>query len=215
VSIISTSFNLSRSPSVNGLRGLHACVFALGALPAGIMVLALLRGELGVNPVETLIHGTGIWALRLLLLTLAITPIRWLSGAVWVIRLRRQVGLWAFFYAFSHFSIFIIFEHSLVLSTIALDIIERPYILLGTSAFVLLLPLALTSTQGWMRRLGRNWKRLHRLIYPAALLGLLHFFWLIKANRWVEPLIYAALLAVMLGWRLWRRRSALWPTRFA
>jgi len=158
--------------------------------------------------VETLLHSTGVWSLRLLLVTLAVTPLRWLTGAAWVVRLRRQIGLWAFAYAFAHFGVFIVFDHGLALVPILEDIARRPYILVGTSALLLMLPLAVTSTQGWMRRLGRQWKRLHWLIYPAAVLGLVHFFWLIKANRWAEPLTYAALLALLLGWRLWRRRPA-------
>jgi Predicted membrane protein len=167
------------------VRGL---VFALGALPAAALVARLITANLGVNPVETLLHGTGIWALRFLLITLAITPLRWLTGLNGLVRLRRQIGLWAFFYAIIHFSIFAVFEHSLVIATMLNDVAERPYILVGTAALMLLIPLALTSTTGWIRRLGRNWKRLHWLVYPAGVLGLVHFFWLIKPtaglSRW-------------------------------
>lgn len=195
-------------PPLSAVRGL---VFALGALPAAALVARLITANLGVNPVETLLHGTGIWALRFLLITLAITPLRWLTGLNGLIRLRRQIGLWAFFYAITHFSIFAVFEHSLVIATMLNDVAERPYILVGTAALMLLIPLALTSTTGWIRRLGRNWKRLHWLVYPAGVLGLVHFFWLIKADRWVEPLAYALILAGLLGVRLWRR----WPGRSA
>ncbi len=190
------------NPKLAALRGI---IFGLSALPAFLLITQLMGGRLGVNPVESLLHGTGIWALRFLLITLAISPLRWLTGLNWLIRLRRQIGLWAFFYAVSHFSIFAIFEHSLVLATMLNDIADRPYILVGTAALTLLIPLALTSTTGWIRRLGRHWKRLHWLIYPAAVLALVHFFWLIKADRWLEPLIYAGVLLVLLAWRLGRR----------
>lgn len=187
------------------MAGIRAAVFALCALPAVLLIAGLLQGTLGANPVERLLNGTGSWGLRFLIATLAMTPLRWATGAGWVVRLRRQIGLWAFFYAAAHFSVFAVFEHGLGLSAIVSDIVQRPFILVGASALLLLLPLALTSTQGWIRRLGRNWKRLHWLIYPAAILGVVHFFWLIKADRWTEPLIYAGILAVLLGWRVVKR----------
>lgn len=180
-------------------------VFALCLLPAALLTQALFTGGLGVNPVETLLRDLGDWGLRLLLVTLAITPLRWLTGAAWLIRLRRMLGLFAFTYVVLHLSVFVVFEHSLRLAGILDDIANRPYILVGFSAFLLLLPLALTSTQGWMRRLGRRWKQLHWLVYPAAILGVAHFFLLIKANRWTEPLIYAGVLAALLGYRMVRR----------
>ena len=184
---------------------LRGGVFILCAVPAALLTERLLTGGLGANPVESLLHGTGSWGLRLLLVTLAITPLRHITGANWLVRLRRQIGLWAFAYAVAHFLIFIVFEHRAVLSSIVEDIIARPYILIGTSAFFLLLPLAITSTKGWIRRLGKRWKQLHWLIYPAAVLGVVHFFMLIRANRWTEPLIYAAVLALLLGFRVLRR----------
>ena len=199
---------LRRPPGPRIMAMLRLAVFLLCGLPAAALVGGLFLGHLGANPVETLLHSTGVWSLRLLLVTLGVTPLRWLTGAAWVVRLRRQIGLWAFAYAFAHFGVFIVFDHGLALVPILEDIARRPYILVGTSALLLMLPLAVTSTQGWMRRLGRQWKRLHWLIYPAAMLGLVHFFWLIKANRWAEPLTYAALLALLLGWRLWRRGPA-------
>ena len=184
---------------------LRVGVFILCAVPAALLTERLLTGGLGANPVESLLHGTGSWGLRLLLVTLAITPLRHITGANWLVRLRRQIGLWAFAYAVAHFLIFIVFEHRAVLISIVEDIIARPYILIGTSAFFLLLPLAITSTKGWIRRLGKRWKQLHWLIYPAAVLGVVHFFMLIRANRWTEPLIYAAVLALLLGFRVLRR----------
>ncbi|MBS3785321.1 MAG: sulfoxide reductase heme-binding subunit YedZ [Gammaproteobacteria bacterium] len=184
---------------------LRVGVFILCAVPAALLSERLLTGGLGANPVEALLHGTGSWGLRLLLVTLAITPLRHITGANWLVRLRRQIGLWAFAYAAAHFLIFIVFEHRAVLSSIVEDIIARPYILIGTSAFLLLMPLAITSTKGWIRRLGKRWQRLHWLIYPAAVLGVVHFFMLIRANRWTEPLIYAAVLVLLLGFRVLRR----------
>ena len=184
---------------------LRGGVFILCAVPAALLTERLLTGGLGANPVESLLHGTGSWGLRLLLVTLAITPLRHITGANWLVRLRRQIGLWAFAYAVAHFLIFIVFEHRAVLSSIVEDIIARPYILIGTSAFLLLMPLAITSTKGWIRRLGKRWQRLHWLIYPAAVLGVVHFFMLIRANRWTEPLIYAAVLVLLLGFRVLRR----------
>jgi sulfoxide reductase heme-binding subunit YedZ len=199
---------IRRTPPPMGLMGIRMGVFALAGLPAAMLVWGLVQGDLGVNPVETLLDTTGIWGLRFLVATLAITPIRWLTGATWLVRLRRQVGLWAFFYAAAHFTVFAVFDHSLALGPIIADIAKRPFILVGMTALLLMVPLAVTSTRGWIRRLGKRWRQLHWLVYPAAVLGLVHFFWLIRANRWTEPMIYAALLAIFLGWRLWRRRPA-------
>ncbi|PWG60916.1 sulfite oxidase heme-binding subunit YedZ [Sediminicurvatus halobius] len=191
------------------LLALRIVVFGLCLAPAGLLLRDLFTGGLGVNPVETLLRELGDWGLRLLLVTLAITPLRWLTGAAWLIRLRRMLGLFAFSYVVLHLSVFVVFEHSLRLAGILDDIANRPYILVGFSAFLLLVPLAVTSTQGWMRRLGRRWKQLHWLVYPAAILGVAHFFLLIKANRWTEPLIYAGILATLLGYRLARRAGPL------
>ncbi len=187
------------------MRALRVGVFVVCAIPAILLIARLFSGRLGVNPVETLLLETGVWGLRFLLITLAITPIRQMTGAVWLVRLRRQLGLWAFFYAASHFSVYALFDHGLVLATMLDDIVKRPFVLVGMAALLMLLPLAVTSTKGWMRRLGRYWKRLHWLIYPAASLGLLHFFWIIRANRWTEPLLYAGILMFLLGWRGWRK----------
>jgi len=187
------------------LLALRIGVFGLCLVPAGLLLRDLVTGGLGVNPVETLLRELGDWGLRLLLVTLAITPLRWVTGAAWLIRLRRMLGLFAFAYVALHLSAFVVFEHSLRIGGILDDIANRPYILVGFSAFLLLVPLAVTSTQAWMRRLGRRWKQLHWLVYPAATLGVAHFFLLIKANRWTEPLIYAGVLAVLLGYRVLQR----------
>jgi sulfoxide reductase heme-binding subunit YedZ len=158
-------------------------------------------GDLGANPVETLIHGTGDWALRLLVATLAITPLRRFSGWSEPLRWRRMLGLFAFFYASLHFCAYALLDQRLNLSLIWEDVVERPYISVGFSVFVLLIPLAVTSTKGMMRRLGRRWKALHRLVYPAAIGAALHYLWLVKVDL-REPLIYLTIIILLLILRL-------------
>ncbi len=167
----------------------------------GGYLAALVGDRLGANPVEALSHASGAWALRLLLLTLAMTPLRRLSGWSWPLRMRRLLGLWAFFYAVLHLSVWIWLDQGLDWRAMAEDLAKRPYVMLGMAAFGLLVPLAVTSTRGWMRRLGRRWKRLHRGVYPAALLAVGHFLWLTKAD-YLEPGIYAGVLLGLLGLRL-------------
>ncbi|HHI77041.1 MAG TPA: sulfoxide reductase heme-binding subunit YedZ, partial [Gammaproteobacteria bacterium] len=151
---------------------------------------------------------TGDWALRLLLATLAMTPLRRLLHAAWPLRLRRMLGLYAFFYASLHFLIWLVLDQELRWDAILADIAKRPYVTVGFTAWLLMLPLALTSTRAAMRRLGRRWARLHRLVYPTAVLGVLHYLWLVKVDI-TEPLIYGAILAVLLLARL--RWSFSWP----
>ncbi|MCC5809186.1 MAG: sulfoxide reductase heme-binding subunit YedZ [Ectothiorhodospiraceae bacterium] len=170
---------------------------------------AVVTGAAGPNPVEYLSHETGQWGLRLLLLTLAVSPLRRLTGWAWLIRFRRMLGLFAFFYVCCHFLVFAVFDHSLGLPSILEDIVKRPYILVGTLAFLLLIPLAITSTNSMMRRLGRRWKALHRFSYLIAALAVLHFFMLVKVDT-REPLIYAGVLAALL---LLRLRPGQWLAR--
>ena len=132
------------------------------------------------------------------------TPLRRLTGAAWLVRLRRMLGLFAFFYVILHFVSYAVIDQGLALKFIVEDILERPFITLGVIALLLLIPLAATSTNGMMRRLGRNWQRLHRLVYPVAVLGVWHFWWQVKQDI-REPVIYAAILALLLGYRLWYR----------
>lgn len=171
-----------------------------------------MRGRLGANPIERITHHTGWWGLALLIATLAITPVRRLTGWNRVIRLRRLVGLFAFFYVVLHFLTWLALDHFFYWPGILEDIAKRPYITAGFTAFLLLIPLAVTSTKGWIRRLGRRWTLLHRLAYPAAALGVLHFFWRVKADT-REPLIFAAVLALLLLFRIpaLRRVSARRP----
>ena len=177
-------------------------VFIVSLIPLGGLFWMGFQGDLGANPVETITHQTGEWGLRFLLITLAVTPLRRLLGWNWLQRFRRMLGLFAFFYVCLHFATYLVFDHFFNLQTILDDVLERPYITLGFSAFLLLIPLAVTSTNTMMKRLGRNWQRLHRLVYFIGILAVLHFLWLVKAD-YLEPVIYAGLLALLLGYRLW------------
>lgn len=191
--------------------GLKPVVFVLLLLPAALLLAGLIRGTLGADPVATLLWQTGLWALRLLLASLAVTPLQRLTGWRWPIRFRRQLGLFAFFYACLHLAVYAVFDRSLDLAAVWEDIVERPFITVGALAFLLLVPLAATSTRAAVRRLGPRWQQLHRLVYLAAGLAVLHYLWLVKADL-RPPLIYAGILATLLLLRLplrllpWRRR---------
>jgi len=156
-----------------------------------------------------LIHRFGIWGLNFLLITLAVTPLRFLTGRNWLIRFRRMLGLFAFFYILMHFLTYAGLDQRFDLPAIFEDIAERPFITIGFTAFLLLIPLAVTSTNRMMKRLGRRWKKLHRLVYLIAILGVWHFYWQVKLDT-LEPTIYIIILAVFLAYRIWRRhvRSA-------
>jgi sulfoxide reductase heme-binding subunit YedZ len=172
--------------------------------PFALLAADGFRGELGVNPVETVTNTTGIWTLRLVMITIAITPIRWLTGWNPIIVLRRMVGLFAFFYGSLHFMTYFVLDHSLMFDGLWEDVIKRPYITMGFTAFVLMIPLALTSTQGWIRRLGgRRWNLLHKLVYVTAVLAVVHYWWKVKVDT-TYPMYYAILVGVLLGVRIWR-----------
>ncbi len=179
-------------------------VFLMSLLPLAWIGWLAWQGELGANPVETLSHRTGDWSLRFLLLTLAVTPVRRWTGWNRLQQFRRMLGLFAFFYVSLHFAVYLIFDQFFDWTAIVADVIKRPYVTVGFAAFLLLIPLAITSTHGMMRRLGRNWQRVHRLVYLIAVLGVLHYAWLVKADL-TEPLLYGGVLAVLLGYRLWWR----------
>ena len=187
--------------------GLKAVAHTLALAPALWLLWRAGRDALGADPVAALTHGTGDWALRLLLLCLAMTPLRQLIGRPWPIRFRRLLGLYAFFYASLHLAVYLLLDLGTYWAQLGADILKRPFITVGFTAWLLLLPLALTSTQAMMRRLKKNWQRLHRLVYAVAVLAVLHFWWLVKSDI-REPLLYAALLALMLGWRVFYRRKA-------
>jgi sulfoxide reductase heme-binding subunit YedZ len=157
---------------------------------------------LGANPIEVITHATGDWTIRFLLITLSVTPLRQLLKQPWLIRFRRMFGLFAFFYVSLHFLTYIWLDKSFDLHDMLADIVKRPFITVGFTAFVLLIPLAATSTAGWIRRLGgKRWQALHRLIYVSAILGVIHYLWLVKADR-SGPLKYGFILAVLLGYRI-------------
>ena len=163
---------------------------------------------LGTNPVETVQDTLGQWGLRFLLITLAVTPLRdWLDAA-WLVQLRRMLGLYAFFYVLMHFLTWLILDQGLYWPDILTDIGKRPFITIGFLALLLLIPLAVTSTNAMMRRLGKRWKLLHRSIYVIVLLGVWHYYWQVKADV-REPLIYLAIALVLLGWRVWKVRGSL------
>nr|WP_297527999.1 protein-methionine-sulfoxide reductase heme-binding subunit MsrQ [Thiohalobacter sp.] len=182
---------------------LKPSLFLACLLPAVWLLFALLTDRLGANPIEAVTHETGQWTLRLLLLTLLMTPLRQRFGWGWPIRVRRMLGLFAFFYASLHLLTYLWLDQFFFWDEILRDIIKRPFITVGMLGFLLLVPLAVTSTNDMMRRLGRNWKRLHRLAYVVPVLGVLHYLWLVKADL-REPLVYAVLLVVL----LWQRRPA-------
>jgi methionine sulfoxide reductase heme-binding subunit len=189
------------------LRLTKPLLFVLALVPAAWLAVGLYRGTLGANPAEALQLETGIWALRFLLGSLAVTPVRRVTGWNWTIQYRRMLGLFAFFYATLHLFTYVVFDRFFELSGIAEDIAKRPYITVGMLAFVLMIPLAVTSTKGWIRRLGRNWQLLHRLVYFSAAAACLHFLWKVKVMIG-EPVYYAGILAVLLGFRvMWRLRQ--------
>jgi sulfoxide reductase heme-binding subunit YedZ len=189
-------------------RQLQILTIALTGLPAGALTLRFMVEGAGANPVEELTHVSGEWALRWLLLSLAITPARRWLGWRWLAPLRRTLGLAAFVYASLHFTIWAGLDLGLDVAAITEDLSERPYVMVGMGAFLILLVLAATSTQGSIRRLGRRWVRLHRLVYVGAGLGVLHHVWLLKAD--LRPaLVHAGLLAALLSARVaWRLRTA-------
>ncbi len=172
-------------------------VFALCLLPLAWLVWDTLHEQLGTDPVAQLEHRTGDWALRLLMATLAITPLRRLSGRAWLVRYRRMLGVFAFFYACVHLTTYLVIDLGGFWSQLLTEIAKRPYMTVGFSAWLLLVPLAATSTRGMMRRLGRRWQQLHRLVYMSASLAVLHFLWLVKADH-REPLIYLGILALLM-----------------
>jgi sulfoxide reductase heme-binding subunit YedZ len=183
-------------------RVVKPVVFLLALVPLAALLQRAGAGELGANPVETITHETGSWALRLLLATLAVTPVRRLTGWSELVRLRRMLGLLAFFYASLHFLTYAWIDQAWAWADMVEDVAKRPYVTLGFTAFVLLVPLAATSTDGMIRRLGgRRWRQLHRLVYVAAAAGCAHYLWLVKADV-RDPLLYLGLLAALLALRL-------------
>ena len=188
------------------MRFVKPVVFVAALTPCLWLVFRALTGRLSANPIEDITLTTGIWALRWLLVSLAITPLRRLTGWQRVIQYRRMFGLFAFFYATLHLLTYVVLDQGLAFEFILPDIVKRPYITMGMIAFTLLIPLAVTSTKGWIRRLGRKWQILHRLVYLSAVAACLHFLWKVKVAIG-EPVYYAAILTTLLAFRLvWRFR---------
>ena len=198
------------NPSPKQFGAIKAALFALALLPLARLVYLVLADKL-VEPLETITRSTGDWVLYFLCITLAMTPLRRLSGWNWVIRLRRMAGLFAFFYGCLHFMTFLWFDHFFDLAAMFKDVVKRPFITVGFIAFVLLIPLAATSTNAMIRRLGgKRWQWLHRLIYLIAPLGILHFWWMKAAkHNFTEPLITGAIVFGLLAMRVyWSRKKA-------
>jgi sulfoxide reductase heme-binding subunit YedZ len=191
------------NPSPNQLKALKAVIFLLALLPF-LRMAWLTAAGVPVEPVEFLTHGSGDWALYLLCATLAVTPLRRLTGWNWVVRLRRMLGLYTFFYAFMHFMTFLWFDHFFDVAAMWKDVLKRPFITVGFAAFVLLVPLAATSTNAMIKRLGRNWARLHQAIYLIAPLAILHYWWM-KAGKhnFEQPIVWGSVVAVLLLLRVW------------
>ncbi len=191
-------------PTPRRITAIKAALFLLCLVPLGQLAWGAYHGALGANPIEVITRALGEWTLNLLLLTLTVTPARQLTGLHWLIRLRRMLGLFAFFYAGLHLMTYLWLDQFFDWMAIARDVVKRPFITAGFTAFVLLVPLAATSTNAMVKRLGgRRWTQLHRTVYAIATLGVLHFWWLVKQDV-SRPLLYAMLLGLLLGWRALR-----------
>ena len=182
-------------------------VFPICLVPLGVLIWEAVTGGLGANPTQFLEHATGDWTLRFVAITLAVTPLRKIFRQPQLIRFRRMFGLFAFFYGCCHFSVYLTFDQIFSIHGIWADVLKRRYITVGFTGFVLMIPLAITSTAGWIRRLGgRRWNLLHRAIYLTAVAGVIHYLWLVKSDIHL-PLEYAAVMAILLGWRVYNHYS--------
>ena len=192
-------------------RVVKPALYLAAVLPFTWLMFALVTGLVMGDEVKFMQHVTGDTALTCLMLTLSVTPLRRLTGWNELIKVRRLIGLTAFWYACLHLSTYLVFDQSLSIDEIAKDIVKHPWVLVGFTAFLCLVPLAITSTTGWVRRLGgKRWQRLHRLVYVAAIAGVLHYFWLVKKDI-QAPLVYGAILLVLLGIRVWLARRGTAP----
>ena len=183
-------------------------VFVASLIPFALVVGDLfgITGTLGANPVEEIQDRCGNWGLRYILIALSVTPLRTISHWNWLVRFRRMLGLFAFFYVLMHFLTWLFLDQGFLLSAITEDIVKRPFITIGFAAFLILIALTATSTSGMRRRLGRRWQQLHNWVYIAAILGVWHYWWQVKLDA-SDPAVYAAILSALLGYRLWRRRK--------
>ena len=197
-----------KSPGAVRIRWLYKpIIHGLALIPFGVLLVGLLSGSLGANPVETITHVTGEWGLRLLLVTLMVTPLARLTRSGWLASFRRLLGLYCFFYVLLHFMVYLILDLSFDFGFLWEDVRDRPYLTVGFLGFVILLLLAVTSPLAIRRRMGRFWNSLHRLVFVAGGLAVVHFLWSTKADD-VEPMVYGAVLAVLIAYRLMRRRAS-------
>ncbi len=199
--ILHSPFSVLNSP----LSMLHFFLFLASSIPFAQLAFNAWTGDLGVNPIDTITRFTGSWALIFLLACLAVTPLRRLTGRNEIVRFRRTLGLFAFAYAAAHFSTYLVLDHFFDWRAIGKDILKRPYVTVGFTGLMLMVPLALTSTAAMIRRLGKRWQQLHRLVYFAAICGVIHFYWLVKADI-RRPAQYGFVLAILLGFRILARR---------
>jgi methionine sulfoxide reductase heme-binding subunit len=191
------------SPAIHKL--IKPAIFVVALVPLAWIIYLTVNNDLGANPIETLNRYTGDWVLRFLMITLAVTPLRKLTGWNALLRYRRMLGLFAFFYVCLHFLSYAWLDQNFVLADIIKDVIKRPYITVGFASFLMLIPLAVTSTNAMVRRLGaKRWQKLHRLVYAIGIGGVVHFLWLVKSDI-REPLVYAVILTLLLGYRFWNR----------
>jgi len=181
---------------------LRRVIFAAALVPAAALVYGAFTDNLTANPIDYITDTTGTTAISFLIISLTITPLRRLTGRNEIIKLRRMLGLFAFFYACLHLSTWLVLDWFFDFASMAADVVERPFITLGMTTFLLLLPLAVTSTAGMIRRLGKRWQQLHRLVYVAAITAIIHFWWVVKAD-FREPRLFALALSVLLGFRAW------------
>jgi methionine sulfoxide reductase heme-binding subunit len=196
-----------RAPTPAAIRTLKSIAFVLALLPLARLVAGVFLDRLGANPIELITRSTGTWTLTFLLITLGVTPLRRMTGMHWLLKLRRMLGLFAFFYACLHFTTYIWFDQFFDWPAIWKDILKRRFIWIGFSAFLMLIPLAVTSNDASVRKLGgRAWRRLHRLVYVIAICGVVHYWWLVKKDI-TQPLIYAVVLAALLGFRVVAART--------
>ena len=203
-------------PAIHSLAALVANSFNSSASELIVSSISFWKFSRSADPIARLLHEQGEWALRFLVITLAVTPVRFITGQAWLLNFRRMLGLFGFTYVLLHFLIWLSLDQGFYWAGIGADIAKRPFITIGVAALLLLIPLAVTSTNKMMRRLGKRWHKLHRLIYVIVPLGVWHFYWLVKKDV-TEPLIYAAITAFLLGYRYWRaskrkQAAAIQPT---
>ena len=202
--ILINTFNMTQQEWIE--RAVKPILFIVCLIPLALMAWDAYNSQLGANPIEKIMRRTGDWTLRFLLITLTITPARQLLNWPWLIKLRRMLGLFAFFYALLHFTNYIWLDQYFDMNEIIQDVVKRKYITIGFACFLLLIPLAITSTNNMVKRLGgKRWRALHKSVYAIAIGGVVHYLWLVKKDL-SEPLFYAALLTILLGYRVWQKQ---------